>query len=115
MRFGNENGKLIYRVKYINITGERSFTYEDLYKIDEERYFLHYVPGAADEYVKKLSRYSHFKDEEAVTAMNDFEVYAYKKNCELRRKGFSDIIKITDYEFEEKGFPYKEFMEEKII
>ncbi|GAA0078921.1 hypothetical protein UT300005_33000 [Clostridium sp. CTA-5] len=101
MRFNLETSKLLYEVRYRNLTSKESYTYQQLYKDRYGKYFIHFIGGKYNESDIKTS-YTGFVGREGNYFINERKIDLWKKIAKHIHEECQDECAIINWEKEEK-------------
>ncbi|WP_460281819.1 hypothetical protein [Clostridium sp. CTA-5] len=101
MRFNLETSKLLYEVRYRNLTSKENYTYEQLYRDKNGEYFMHFLGGKYSEYAVKTS-YTGFVGRDGNYFITETEIDLWKRISKRMKEEYSNEYSIIDWEKEEK-------------
>ena len=101
MRFNLETSKLLYEVRYKSLTSKEGYTYEQLYRDINGKYFIHFIGGKNSVYAVKTS-YTDSVGREGNYFINNNEIDLWKRVSNCMREEYSNEFSIIDWEKEEE-------------
>ncbi|NFT91064.1 hypothetical protein FDF86_01355 [Clostridium botulinum] len=101
MRFNLETSELLYEVRFQSLNSKENYTYEQLYKNINRRYFIHFIGGKYSEYAVKIS-YSDYKEREGNYFINKSEIDFWKNISLKMLEKHSDEFSIINWEKEKE-------------
>jgi hypothetical protein len=103
MRFNLKTSKLLYEVRYQDEEVEELYTYEQLFKDINGRYFIHFVGSKYSEYGVKTG-YSNTIGREGDFYIDTHEINIWKAVSNIMKEKHPRSYTIIDWEQEEKDF-----------
>ena len=103
MRFNLETSKLVYEVRYQREDSEESYTFEQLYRDIQGRYFIHFEGGKYSAYSVKTG-YCNYAGRNGNYYINIDESDVWKRVSEIMKQRYPDRYEIIDWEKEENEY-----------
>lgn len=101
MRFNLKTSKLLYEVRYQSKESEDSYTYEQLFKDIDGKYFMHFIGSPFSKYGVKTG-YSNYVGREGNFYIDTYEIDIWKKVSKHMSEEYPGEYLIIDWENEEK-------------
>jgi hypothetical protein len=101
MRFNLETSKLLYEVRYQDKKIEELYTYEQLYKDINGRYFMHFIGSKYSQYGVKTG-YSDSAGREGDFYIDTHDINIWKYVSNIMKENHPEEYLIIDWEKEER-------------
>ncbi|MBN1065414.1 hypothetical protein [Clostridium botulinum] len=101
MRFNLETSKLLYEVRYRSLISKEGYTYEQLYRDVNGKYFIHFMGGKNSEYAVKTS-YTDSVGRESNYFIEESKIDSWKRISNHMKEEYSNEFSIIDWQKEEE-------------